>query len=158
MLVTTLSALAQTPPNTYPRIAGYFSVIHPLVTMTAAETKANFMSSYTVGFPTGVNILKSDKIGFSFEITPFIRAENGNARVYSVLFHPGVMFRFPHYFTINARLAFETSGRFGATPVFSKVVKRNPGSSLFVAVPLPIRLGNNAQPSVGVGVQVGVSF
>lgn len=126
--------------------------------VTAAETTTNFSPVYTVGFPTGINMLKSDRIGFSFEVTPFIRAENGNARVYNVLFHPGVMFRFPHYFTINARLAFETSGRFGFTPVLSQVVKRNKNSSFFVAMPLPVRFGNNAAASAGCGLQVGVSF
>lgn len=144
------------PP--YPRIAGYFSVIHPLLTMTADQTTFNFSPAYTVGFPTGINILKSDRIGFSFELTPFIRVERGNARMTNLLVHPGVMFRFPRYFTINARLAFETSGRFGFTPVFSKVVKRNKDSSYFVAVPLPVRFGNDAPGSAGAGVQVGVSF
>jgi hypothetical protein len=156
-------ALAQsTPiPNTpppYPRVVGYFSIIHPLLTVDANGTMGNFSSAYTVGFPTGLNILKSDHIGFSFEITPFIRAENGSSRVSNVLFHPGIMFRFPKRFTINQRLAFETSGRYGTTTVFSKVVKYGPNSALFVAVPLPLRLGNDRPASIGFGLQVGVSF
>ena len=145
-------------PPPYPRVAGYFSVIHPLLTVDANGIAGNFGPVYTVGFPTGLNILKSDHIGFSFEITPFIRAENGNSRVYNLLFHPGVMFRFPRRFTINQRLAFETSGRYGTTTVFSKVVKYGPSSALFVAVPLPLRLGADRATSVGVGLQVGVSF
>ncbi len=145
-------------PALYPRVVGYFSVVHPLMTFTHSETTTNFSPAYTIGFPTGINILKSDRIGFSFEITPFIRSENGNSRVSNVLFHPGLMFRFPHYFTINARLAFETSGRYGFTPVLSQVVKRNKSSSFFVAVPLPVRLGNNQPVSAGFGIQAGIGF
>jgi hypothetical protein len=144
------------PP--YPRVVGYFSVVHLLVTVDKNEVISNFSPAYTVGFPTGLNILKSDRIGFSFEITPFIRAENGNSRVSNVLFHPGVMFRFPRYFTINARLAFETSGRYGFTPVLSQVVKRNKNTSYFVAVPLPVRLGSDRPASVGAGLQIGIGF
>ena len=146
------------PPASYPRVVGYFSIVHPIVTMDRNETVTNFSPVYTVGFPTGINILKSDRIGFTFEITPFIRTENGNSRVSNWLFHPGVMFRFPHYFTINTRLAFETSGRFGVTPVFSKVVKRYANGSFFVAVPFPIRLGNDRPASIGAGIQVGIGF
>ena len=158
-----LVSLAQTTPvqpapAPYPRVVGYFSVVHPLLTMTADETTTNFSPAYTVGFPTGINILKSDRIGFSFEITPFIRAENGNSRVNNVLFHPGVMFRFPRYFTINARLAFETSGRYGFTPVLSQVIKLNKHTSYFLAVPLPVRFGNNTPSSAGIGLQVGIGF
>ena len=76
----------------------------------------------TVGFPIGINVLKSSKIGFSFEITPFIKSQNDTGKAGFVLFHPGPMFCFDHSFTIIARLAFETSGRFGCTPVFDKVI------------------------------------
>ena len=145
-------------PASYPRIAGYFSVVHVLLVADANGTTHNFSPAYTVGFPTGLNILKSDRIGFSFEITPFIRAEEGNARVSNVLFHPGVLFRFPKRFTINQRLAFETSGRFGETTVFSKVLKVNPNSTYFMAIPVPVRAGNNAPISVGIGIQFGIGF
>ena len=145
-------------PITYPRIAGYFSIVHVLYVVDGNGITHNFSPAYTVGFPTGINILKSDRIGFSFEITPFIRAEDGNARVSNVLFHPGVMFRFPKRFTINQRLAFETSGRFGETTVFNKVVKVNKNSTYFIAIPVPVRLGNNAPVSIGIGLQFGIGF
>ncbi len=167
LLTSPLAGFGQStpaPPTTalpapYPRMAGYFSVVHVLGTVDVdGGTTHNFNPAYTVGFPTGLNILKNDHIGFSFEITPFIRAENGTARVSNVLFHPGVMFRFPKRFTINQRLAFETSGRFGETTVFSKVVKVNPNSTYFVAIPVPVRAGNNQPISIGVGLQFGIGF
>ncbi len=134
-------------------------MVHVLATADIdGGTTHNFNPAYTVGFPTGLNILKSDRIGFSFEITPFIRTENGTSRMSNILFHPGVMFRFPKRFTINQRLAFETNGRFGTTTVFSKVVKVYKNSTLFVATPIPLRAGNNQPISIGLGLQVGIGF
>jgi hypothetical protein len=153
-----LRVVAQPTPTGYPRLAGYFSVVHPLVNVYAAGASFNFSPAYAVGFPTGLNLLKSDRFGFSFEITPFVRVEGGQARMYNLLFHPGAMFRFPRGFTINARLAFETAGRFGVTPVLSQVIRRGKNSSLFLAMPLPVRLGNDRPASVGAGLQVGIAF
>jgi hypothetical protein len=56
------------------------------------------------------------------------------------------------------RAAFETSGRYGITPVFNQIIKRNKNSNLYVAVPLPVRFGNDKPASVGLNIQVGVSF
>jgi hypothetical protein len=74
------------------------------------------------------------------------------------LFHPGAMFRFKHGFTFIGRMAFETNGRFGVTPVFSQVIKKGKDASLFVSVPFPVRFGNDVPASVGTGLQLGISF
>ena len=137
---------------------GYASFIHPIVTFDKNGSTFNFSNSYTVGFPIGINILKSDKIGFSFEITPFIKAQHDSSKVSSILFHPGVMFRFKHGFTIIGRLAFETAGRYGFTPVFNKVLIRAKNVNYFVAMGIPVRMGNEKPISVGVALQLGVSF
>lgn len=149
---------AQTSKTDYPKVTGYISVVHPIITAYENETTYNFKNDYTVGFPVGVNILKSDKLGFSFEITPFIKSVNGNASVSNMLFHPGVILRFPKGFSINNRMAFETSGRFGYTAVFSKVIARTPMHNFFLAMPVPFRFGANKTFSVGAGLQVGITF
>ena len=66
-------------------------MMHPIVTLSSEETAVNFRDYYSVNFPTGINIWKSAKIGFSFEIAPSVRTENGISKVNSVLFHPGVL-------------------------------------------------------------------
>jgi hypothetical protein len=142
----------------YPKIAGYVGVIHPIVNFSSEGTSHNFTSSYTVGMPTGINILKSDQIGFSFEFVPFIRSENNVAKMKNFLFHPGVMFRFKHGFTLVTRAAFETSGRFGFTPVLNKVIKKNKNTNYFVALPLPARFGNDKPSTWGIGFQFGIGF
>lgn len=142
----------------YPKITGYVGIIHPIVTFSDGETSTNFNDSYTVGMPTGINIIKSDKIGFSAEFVPFIRTENGVSRMNNFLFHPGVLFPVGKGFTLVGRAAFETSGRFGVTPVFNKVVKKNKNSSYFIAVPMPLRFGNDRPTSFTLGFQFGIAF
>ena len=76
LLVFSIAAIGQT---TYPKITGYFGVVHPIVTFAENQTSLNFRDYYAVGFPTGINIWKSSKIGFSFEIVPNIKAEDGTS-------------------------------------------------------------------------------
>ena len=144
--------------SSYPRAVGYMSFIHPLVTFNNSGATYNFSDSYTVGFPCGVNVLKSDRRGFSFEITPFIVAAGGTSRLANLLFDPGMMFRYPGGFTFIGRLAFETSGRYGVTPVFNKVIIRTNTSSYFIAFSLPVRFGNDKPASIGTAFQVGITF
>ena len=144
------TSYAQQSPS-YPRVTGYFSILHPLGTWNKDGFHGNFGDVYNVAFPFGVNILKSDKFGISFEMAPAIRTEKNIAKVNSVLFHPGAMFRFRHGFTFIGRMAFETNGRFGVTPVFNQVIKKGKDASFFVSVPFPVRFGNDQPTSVGTG-------
>ncbi len=91
-------------------------------------------------------------------MAPAIRTEKNIPKVSSVLFHPGAMFRFKHGFTFIGRMAFETNGRFGLTPVFNQVIKKGKDASFFVSVPFPVRFGNDQPASVSTGLQLGVSF
>lgn len=144
--------------GTYPKVTGYFSVVNPIGTWTNNGFTSNFGDIYTIAFPFGLNLLKNDKFGVSFEIAPAIRTENKVSKVSAVLFHPGAMFRFKHGFTFIGRFAFETNGRFGITPVFNQVIKKGKDASLFLSVPVPIRFGNDLPSSLGTGLQFGVSF
>ena len=158
LLILTLTFKSANAQQNYPRTTGYFSVFNAVGTWNKNGFTDNFGSVYTVVFPFGMNILKSDQFGVSFEVAPAIRTENNIAKVNSVLFHPGAMFRFKHGFTFIGRVAFETAGRFGVTPVFNQVIKKGKDASIFLSVPIPIRFGNSAPMSVTTGLQVGVSF
>ncbi|MHA4895209.1 hypothetical protein ACXZ1K_10675 [Pedobacter sp. PWIIR3] len=144
--------------QTYPKLAGYVGIVHPIVTFSSEGTHTNFKDSYTVGMPIGINIWKSAKIGFSSEIVPTIKAANSSSKVSNVLFHPGILVVLGSGFTFVGRAAFETSGRYGLTPVINKTVKKNKGSSYFVAIPLPVRFGNDQPSSFGIGFQFGIAF
>lgn len=143
---------------TYPRITGYVGILHPVVTISNDVPHYNFDGVYVVGMPTGINIWKSPKIGFSMEFVPIIRAAGGTSRMNNFLFHPGALFGLGKGFTLATRAAFETSGRYGFTPVLNKVVLKGKGCSYFVAVPIPVRFGNSQATSVTAAFQFGISF
>jgi hypothetical protein len=56
------------------------------------------------------------------------------------------------------RLAFETQGRYGFTPVFNKVYCRTQAVDYWFSVSFPARFGNNAPASVGASLQIGFTF
>ena len=140
------------------RMAGYFGILHPLITFDQGETVTNFTDYYLVGFPTGINLWKTSNIGFSVEMVPFVRADKAGSRMSNFLFHPGVLVSLGHGYTFAGRLAFETSGRYGVTPVLNKVVRKNKNSTYFVAVPIPVRFGNTRPTTLTVGFQFGIAF
>jgi hypothetical protein len=146
--------------NNYPKQTIFFSVVHPLVTHYGNKEGSvfNFDDTYTIGFPIGVNTIKSDRFGYSFEITPFIKSEKGVTKMSNLMFHPGLIFRFPKAFSINTRMAFETAGRFGTTFVFSKVVAKTDKTNYFIAIPIPLRFANDRPTSVGLGLQLGITI
>jgi len=111
----------------YPKVVGYMSFVLPLVKINKDKTTndfEDFKNNFAIGFPVGINILYSEKFGFSFEFTPTIKAGNGTTRTNNLTFSPGPMFRFKHGFTFIPRLAFETSGRYVFTPVLNKIIVR----------------------------------
>lgn len=149
----------QTTPAQYPKVVGYLSFILPVVTLQNGTTTANFSNGTSnIGFPVGVNVLYSDKFGFSYEFTPNIEVSGGTSKVNKILFDPGTMFRFNHGFTIISRLAFDTGGRYGFTPVFNQVYLRTKDVNYFVALSVPARFGNSEASSVGLNLQIGFIF
>lgn len=145
----------------YPKVVAYLSFVLPLVKINKEETVndfENFSNNFAIGFPTGINILFSEKSGFSFEITPTIKAGNGDSKTSNWTFSPGPMFRLSHGYTIITRLAFETSGRYGFTPVLNKILLRTKPFNYFIAGSLPVRFGNNELPSIGFNLQLGMIF
>lgn len=133
-------------------------VVHPLVTLSKDGATYNFDKSYVVGFPTAINLLKSDKLGFSFEVVPFIKAQGHDSKMDRILFHPGIIFRGKNGFSFTARTAFETNGRYGFTPVFTKIIKKGKESSPYLSLVLPTRFGDATPASVSIGLHAGVLF
>jgi hypothetical protein len=144
--------------NTYPKITGYVGIVQPIVTFSKDGTVTNFKDYYLVGLATGINIWKSNKIGFSFELIPYIKADNGTSKMSNFSFQPGVLAALGKGYTFAGRAAFETSGRYGITPVFNKVIKKNKNSSYYIAIPLPVRFGNDKPASFTIGFQFGIAF
>src|SRR3954452_6612823 len=129
--------------NTSLKVATYVGIVHPIVTYSNDKPQYNFKNYYVVGMPVGINIWKSPNVGFSLEMVPYIRSEGGSSKMNNFLFHPGVLVSLGNGFTFAGRAAFETAGRYGFTPVFNKIVKKNKNSGYFIALPLPCRFGND---------------
>jgi hypothetical protein len=154
---------ATAAPLTYPYTKGYLSFIIPWVTIQGKTVTPEFKTATTIGFPFGVLVYYSATFGFSFEITPSLMYEHQTAKsptskTSNVLFDPGPMFRFKHGWTFIPRLAFETGGRYGITPVLNKIVARTRAINYFVAVSAPIRAGNTEPTSIGANLQIGFIF
>lgn len=132
--------------------------MHPIATFSNEQTAVNFRDYYAVGFPTGINIWKNQKIGFSFEVVPNIRVQGNSDKVTNLLFHPGVLVALGNGYTFAGRVAFESSGRYGITPVLNKTVIKSDNCSYYVALPLPVRFGNDHPASFTVGFQFGIAF
>ncbi|KQX15418.1 hypothetical protein [Flavobacterium sp. Root420] len=150
-----VNAFSQT---VYPKITGYFGIMHPIITINNEQTNVNFRDYYAVGFPTGINLWKNSKIGFSFEVVPNIKVQGASDKVTNILFHPGVLVALGKGYTFAGRAAFESSGRYGFTPVLNKTVIKSENCSYFVAVPLPVRFGNDHPATFTVGFQFGIAF
>jgi hypothetical protein len=149
---------AQNQPEVYPKVRGFVGILHPIATFTAKETTLNFADYYIVGMPIGINIWKNKTIGFSFEIVPTIKSDKEISKVNNVLIHPGILVRLKHEFTFAGRIAFETSGRYGFTPVLSKAIGVHKDYNYFIAVPVPVRFGSNKTASATIGFQFGIAF
>src|SRR5258708_4237658 len=136
------------PTPAYPTTAGFFAIFVPVATLDNKGYIANFSQRSLIAFPFGLNVLKSDHWGYSLEMVPFISSQNGTSKMEFMLFHPGVMFRFNHGFTFIPRLAFQTDGRYGFTPVFSKVIIREKNYQIYLSLSEAARFGNNLPSSL----------
>jgi hypothetical protein len=146
------------PAPTYPRVVGFFAVFVPIGTLTNKSFAPNFSANSTIAFPFGLNLLKNDHLGYSMEMVPFIFMQNGSSAVKFMLFHTGVMFRFVHGFTFIPRLAFQTDGRYGFTPVFSKIIITQKNYQFYLSLSEAARFGNNLPSSYTTSLQVGITF
>ncbi|ABG59417.1 hypothetical protein [Cytophaga hutchinsonii] len=144
--------------HVYPEVKGYIALVVPVYTFSSEGNAFNGEHSFVIGNPWGINIWKSKRFGFSFEFTPFLKIDNKENKVSNVLFHPGILYRLGHEYTFIARAAYETSGRYGFTPIINKVLIRTPHNTFYVAALLPVRFGNNHEPSVTPGIQFGIGF
>ena len=143
---------------TYPKIVAFAGLVHPIVTISNDKPSYNFKDYYQVGFPTGINVWKNAKIGYTLQFIPFIRTEKGVSKMTNFLFHPGVLVALGNGYTFAGRLAFESTGRFGFTPVFSKVIVKGKYSNFYNGTPLPVRLGNDKPLTFSPSIETGFTF
>lgn len=143
------------PPNGYLKVQGYFAVFHPIV---GHNTPTNFKDSYVVGFPIGITVFKKEKIGYIFELFPFIQADSTGSKLSKIVFHPGIVFPLKHGFAFSVRAAFESTGRYGMTQVFNKAIIKTKSGAFGASLVIAERFGNSLPTSVSLGIGIGLSF
>ncbi|MFQ5652071.1 MAG: hypothetical protein ACE5IY_19245 [bacterium] len=151
LVVTMTTAEAQN------KLGGHFGAVIPLATVTEDET-TTLSDNFSIGFPMGITVKKSDKIAFDLEIVPVI-----DEHFVSLLIHPGLLVGLGNSFTFGTRAAFEINQRsFGFTPLLNKSFPLDSDYSGFVEVVFPIRFvedvtGDNTT-ALTVGVHFGIGF
>ena len=167
-----ITTVGNTQTATSPKITTYFSVYHTVGTYSSQFNPSYIFSSntYKVGFPVGINIYKSPKIGFSFEFIPYITSTStsvggkSQSGVCELQFHPGLLFPLKHGFALAERLSLSSSGRYGFTQSLTKTFYKSDSYSYYASVPMGFRFGNeNPTALSGVntffwGLCVGVAF
>jgi hypothetical protein len=151
-----LSAAVSKP--LYPFIVTYSCFFLPIVSTNSKTTTWNFSNTFSIGFAAGINILYSDKFGFSYDMGSVITTSGGTSKVSNFIFDPGPIFRLKKGYSIITRLAFETAGRYGESTVLAKVFSPTKKTSLFAALGVPIRFGNNLPASIGATLFFGIGF
>jgi len=141
-----------TPPL---KVQGYVAIFHPI---DGYNTPQNFKDSYVVGFPIGVNFFRNEKVGFSFELFPFIQSDSVTSKVSKVVFHPGVVVKLKKGFSCAGRVAFESTGRYGLTQVLSKAIVKTKTGALGASLVIAERFGMDMPTSVSYGIGIGISF
>ena len=152
----TPNALAQN------RIGGHLGVVQPLITVTE-DRVTNFIHSdmdYSLGFPMGITVRKSEKFAFDLEFVPVITflsdAETSQEKI-NFLIHPGLLWGVNDRITVGNRFAFELgeNGRYGITPLLNIGGVFNNG---FVEFVFPIRVGSDQGLALTAGVHWGIGF
>jgi hypothetical protein len=142
----------------YPKIVTYSCFFLPIVSTNTKTTTWNFTNTFSIGFAAGINILYSDRFGISYDMGPVITTTGGLSKVSNFIFDPGTIFRFKKGLSLVTRVAFETAGRYGFGTVLAKAFTPAKKNSLFVAVGMPVRFGNNLPASIGATFFFGIAF
>ena len=145
-------------PSAYPKIVTYSCIFLPIVSTSSKTTTWNFTNTFSIGFAAGINILYSDRFGFSYDMGPVITTTGGLSKVTNFIFDPGPIFRFKKGLSLITRIGFETAGRYGFSTVLAKAFTPAKKNSLFVALGVPVRFGNNLPATIGATFFFGIAF
>ncbi|GCD78742.1 hypothetical protein JCM31826_22240 [Thermaurantimonas aggregans] len=149
-------------PN--PKVGAYFSVVTHLKDYDLHKRNVELLPLHSVGFPVGVNFWIAKNFAFSIEFVPSVRLNehvdqvNNSITTTGLLFHPGFTYTFSDHYGFSARIAFESNGQVGFTPVIGRTFYHLKNSNFSVSIPFPFRFGGNLPTTLSVGLQLGWGF
>lgn len=139
-------------------VGGHFGVVFPLVTHADGDT-SDITDDFSVGFPVGLTLKKTQRLAFDLELVPVIH-EAGKAVDLTV--HPGVLYGLGNNYTAGLRAAFEVDrAAWGVSPLLNKSFPQKNGTALFAEVVLPIRYvsdGADHTTAISLAVHFGIGF
>ncbi|MCC5920079.1 MAG: hypothetical protein LAT68_08115 [Cyclobacteriaceae bacterium] len=141
------------------RIGAYISGVTHLFEGSQGEDDllADFFPLRSFGVPVGINFWINHDLAFSIEFVPEVNVEDG-LEMEKLLFHPGFIWILSNRTSFAARLAFDTSGSVGFTPVLGYNIIQLEQSSVSLGIPFPIRFGNDMPLMIAIGLQLGWGF
>jgi hypothetical protein len=157
MLLTGPAASAASAQDT---LGGHIGVVLPLVTRANGAT-TTIADDFTIGFPMGITVRRSQDFAFDLEIVPAV--QNDPLHV-GLTIHPGIVGGLGGGWGAGVRLAFDVNqASWGFTPIVNHgLLQVGHGAALFAELVLPIRFQEDAAgksfTSFGVGVHIGVGF
>jgi hypothetical protein len=158
-LAATLAGPVIPPASAQDTLGGHIGFVLPLVTH-ANGTTTTIGDDFSIGFPMGITVRKSQDVAFDLELVPAV--QNDPLHV-DLTVHPGVVFGLANGWGAGARLAFDVNkASWGFTPILNHgLLKVGRDATLFGEFVLPIRFqdsGTGTFTSIGFGVHVGVGF
>lgn len=136
-------------------MSGYIGTALPAASFVDGEFTSNFNSSTSIVFPIGLNLKKSDKFSFSFELDPLLSLTRDSSLISNLAILPGVLLHQKNV-TYGIRAGFETNGRYGLSFSLLKSLIKRENFNIILGIPLDLRTGNKAPHSIDTGLIVVV--
>jgi len=139
------------------RLGGHFgAVVAPLV---SSKDNSSIFDNFSIGFPMGITVKKSDKFAFDLEIVASIDSDPLST---GLTIHPGVLWGLSNNFTFGLRFAIDVTGdAWGFTPLLNKGFPYG-GYTLFAEAVAPIRFSQDVSgdndTTIGLGIHVGIGL
>jgi len=159
VLAASLAGPMARPAAAQDRLGGHIGVVLPLFTHGNGTT-TTLTDDFTIGFPVGITVRKSDTFAFDLELVPSL--QNDPLHV-DLTVHPGFVVGVGDGWGVGLRAAFDVNRpSWGFTPIVNHgLLKVLNGETLFGELVVPIRFqdaGAGVFTSIGVGVHIGIGF
>ncbi|WMJ74698.1 hypothetical protein RCC89_16210 [Cytophagaceae bacterium ABcell3] len=135
-----------------PRVGGYLGVVTSMFETTFEAPDSRILPLRSIGIPFGVNFWLHEKLAFSIEFVPILSIQAENFRTEGLLVHPGLIWNLSEKTSFSGRVAFESNGQFGFTPIIARSLYTGKYSSYSIAIPVPVRFGNQMPANMAVGL------
>lgn len=141
----------------------HLGIVQPILSVNQGDAHYFYENEfYAIGFPIGLTCRMSESVKFDLEFVPFVKPNADLNKPFEInfLFHPGFLFPLSGGWTFGTRLAFETVGAFGLSPLLNKSFGLGGDRVFFIELVAPARWGpqKNNSYTQALAVHVGLGF